>query len=122
VTLSFTPPGAGEYLDTLIIRADYAEEYRIPLSGAGINDPVGIPGSKLSGPDVSVRNGNISVSGAPANSLIRVYNLHGQALITQTVTSDVEILKTASFPRGIYIVLVKDSNKGLQPLVKKVAL
>jgi predicted outer membrane repeat protein len=40
VTLSFTPPDSGEFLDTLIIRAAYAEEYRIPLSGAGFTPVV----------------------------------------------------------------------------------
>jgi hypothetical protein len=40
VTLSFTPAAAQEYLDTLIVRADYAEEYRIPLSGTGFKPAV----------------------------------------------------------------------------------
>jgi hypothetical protein len=40
-----------------------------------------------------------------------VYNLQGQSLKTQTVTSDTEILKTAAFPRSVYIVVV-NKDKG----------
>ncbi|MDR0681444.1 MAG: hypothetical protein LBG15_06315 [Dysgonamonadaceae bacterium] len=40
VTLSFTPQAVQEYLDTLIVRAAYAEEYCIPLSGVGFKPVV----------------------------------------------------------------------------------
>jgi hypothetical protein len=40
VTLSFTPLSVQAYLDTLIVRAEYAEECRIPLSGTGFKPVV----------------------------------------------------------------------------------
>ncbi|MDR2627615.1 MAG: hypothetical protein LBC40_06250 [Dysgonamonadaceae bacterium] len=113
VTLSFTPPGGGEFPDTLVIRADYAEEYRIPLSGTGIN-PTGIdvPGVETGrAPSLQVRNGDIGVGPAAVGSLIRLYNLQGQAGKTQAVTSDAEILTTTSLPRGLYIVEVNNLKR-----------
>jgi predicted outer membrane repeat protein len=114
VTLLFTPSAVGEYLDTLIVQADYAAEYRIPLSGTGINDDVAIQNVKTATPQVSVRNGNIVVSRIAASNRISVYNLHGQLVKMQTATSDAEILKTASFPHGAYIVVIKDKQEILK--------
>jgi hypothetical protein len=103
VSLSFTPPGAGEYVDTLIIRAACTDEYRIPLSGTGTGD-VAIRETKAATPQVWVRKGDIVVSQLAAGSRISVYNLHGRLVKTQTATSNVEILNTAAFPHGVYIV------------------
>ncbi|MDR2086819.1 MAG: T9SS type A sorting domain-containing protein [Dysgonamonadaceae bacterium] len=120
VTLTFTPTAAQTYLDTLIVRAAYADEYRIPLSGSGISG-VAIPVTKAAAATfVSVRDRNIVVSQAPVGSLIRVYNLHGKALKTQAVTSNVETLKTASLPKSVYIVVVNNDNQEI--LRKKVVL
>jgi hypothetical protein len=122
VILSFTPPGVQEYTDTLIVRTDYAEEYRIPLSGTGLN-PTGIERvaeTRHASPLLLSRNGDIIISGASAGSQISVYNLHGQLIKTQTATSEVEILKTASFPRGVYIVTLRNDRQEI--LKRKVVL
>jgi hypothetical protein len=119
VTLSFTPAAVQEYLDTLIVRADYAEEYRIPLSGTGTSN-VAISGPQAASPSLSVRNGDIVVSHASTGSRIFVYNLQGQALKMQTVMSDAEILETASFPRGVYIVAIRNDKQEI--LKRKVVL
>jgi hypothetical protein len=57
---------------------------------------------------LQTRDGNIVVSNASIGSRISVYNLQGQALKTQTAASGTEILETASFPRGVYIVVVNE--------------
>ncbi|MDR1222118.1 MAG: T9SS type A sorting domain-containing protein [Tannerella sp.] len=119
VTLSFTPAAAQEYLDTLIVRADYAEEVRISLSGTGTSN-VAISGPQAASPSLSVRNGDIVVSRASTGNRIFVYNLQGQALKVQTVTSDAEILETASFPRGVYIVSLWNDKQEI--LKRKVVL
>jgi hypothetical protein len=49
-----------------------------------------------------------------------VYNLHGQVVKTQTATSGEEILKTASLPRGVYIVAIQNGQG--ESLRGKVAL
>ncbi|MDR2680381.1 MAG: T9SS type A sorting domain-containing protein, partial [Tannerella sp.] len=118
VVLSFSPATAQEYLDTLVVQADYAEEYRIPLSGTGANptgigsvDGPGVESRRATSLQVSVRNGDIIVSQATAGSKVSIYNLQGQLLITQRVASDAEILETKSFPRGVYIVTVNELRR-----------
>jgi hypothetical protein len=71
-------------------------------------------------PVVTVKEGDIVVSQAPQGSSIQVYNLQGVALKTQTVSSDIEVLKTGSFPQSVYIVLVNDQKQVI--LKKKVLL
>jgi hypothetical protein len=66
------------------------------------------------------RNGDIIVTGASAGSQIRVYNLHGQLVKTQTATSEVETLRTATFPRGVYIVTLRNDRQEI--LKRKVVL
>jgi hypothetical protein len=109
LTLSFAPQTAGEHLDTLIVRADYANEYRIPLSGTG-SETVGIDRVVETLHATSLR-GNIIVTGATPGSRVSVYNLAGQALKTQTVSSNAEIIETSSFPQSIYIVVVDDNGQ-----------
>ncbi|MDR2621347.1 MAG: T9SS type A sorting domain-containing protein [Dysgonamonadaceae bacterium] len=115
VVLSFTPSAAQIYTDTLIVRTNYAEVRRIPLSGIGIN-PTGIGDVVETGraPSLHVKNSDIVVTHAAAGSRIEVYNLQGQLLKTQTVAADTEILETASFPRGVYIVAVNDRQEILK--------
>ncbi|MDR2622058.1 MAG: T9SS type A sorting domain-containing protein, partial [Dysgonamonadaceae bacterium] len=56
-------------------------------------------------------NGDIVVTGATAGSKVSIYNLQGHLLKTQTVTAGTEILETAGFPRGVYIVAVDDLRR-----------
>jgi hypothetical protein len=130
-TVSFTPPAALSYSNALIVRADSALDLRIPLDGNGL-DLVPAPAlspqqtTAISGPEaattpaLSVKDGNIIVSGAPAGSSIQVYNLQGQSLKAQAVTSNVEILKTEALPQSVYVVLVNDKNQEI--LKQKVVL
>jgi hypothetical protein len=120
VTLAFHPQTVAEYKDTLIVHAAYAVEYSIPVSGEGISGGVAIPVQETTTPAVLVRNGDIILSHAPAGSLISIYNLYGQLVKTQFVTSGVEILKTASLPRSIYMVVVRDDNREI--LKRKITL
>jgi hypothetical protein len=96
VTLSFTPAAAQEYVDTLIVKADYATEYRIPLSGTGFTTTT-TNLSAVSSQDaatVTVENGNIVVRNVPVGSTVKVYNLQGQPV------------SSTSLPHGVYIVVV----------------
>jgi hypothetical protein len=123
VTLSFTPSALQGYKDTLIVRSDYAEVYRIPLSGTGV-DATGIDRvvETLHATSVQMagKEGNIVVYGAAPGSRVSVYNLQGQVVKTQAVTSSEEILETAGLPRGVYIVAVR--NDGQVILRQKVVL
>jgi hypothetical protein len=126
ITISFTPVNAIEYPNTLIVQAEEAENFKIELFGTGTNGPLppvpptpaaspqqatAISGPETAAPALSVKDGDIIVSRAPAGSSIQVYNLQGKALKTQTVSSGTEILNTASFPRSVYIVLVNDRKE-----------
>jgi hypothetical protein len=110
VTVSFSPSAAVDYVDTLIVLADYAREYRVPLRGTG-TDPAGISGVSGLQPSVSVRQGDIVVSHVSLGSVVSVYNLHGRLVKTQRVTSDVETLKTSGLPHSVYVVVVRDSRE-----------
>jgi hypothetical protein len=134
VTLSFNPERDGPFEATLFVKADYADTKPIKLFGESIiltpvppipdlspQQTTAISGQEVAAaPIVSTKDGNITVSGAPVGSSIQVYNLHGQSLKAQTVTSNVEILKTASLPQSVYVVLVNDKNQEI--LRKKVVL
>jgi hypothetical protein len=130
VAVSFFPKAAGvSYTDSLIVFARYAENHYILLLGDGstlvpspsLRRATAISDTEAAtAPALSVKDGDIIVSRAPAGSSIQVYNLQGQALKTQTVTSDAEILKTASFPGNVYVVLVNDKNQEI--LRQKVVL
>jgi hypothetical protein len=123
VTLTFAPISVGEFRDTLIVQADYADDLLIPLYGIGtesravqylsvLQQATAISGTEaVTVPTLSVKEGDIIVSRAPVGSSIQVYNLQGQALKTQTVASDTEILTTASFPQNVYIVVVNDQKQ-----------
>jgi hypothetical protein len=124
VTVSFTPQRDGEFTATLFVSADYVHSFDIALKGIGVEE-LASPAPALSPqqttaisgqattetPIVSAKDGNITVSGAPVGSSIQLYNLHGQSLKAQTVTSNVEILKTATLPRSVYVVVVNDKNQ-----------
>jgi hypothetical protein len=130
VTLSFSPTEINEYEATLIVHAEGAADLEIPVSGTGIPESsapqlspqqaTAISGTVAAAPALSVKDGDIVVSRVPAGSSIQVYNLQGQPLKTQSAVSDVEILKTASFPRSIYIVVVNGDKKEI--LKQKVVL
>jgi hypothetical protein len=122
VTIAFAPDNSEVYNDTLIVRALYADDLLIPLTGKGTFPPpiaslspqqaTAISGlDAATTPFLSVKEGDIVVSRAPAGSSIQVYNLQGKTLKTQIVSSDIEILKTAPFPRSVYIVLVNDKKQ-----------
>jgi hypothetical protein len=133
VTVSFTPNDEGEFGEAWL-RA-YADEaipnpLEIALSGWGVassapslspQQATALSAAEAStAPVVSVKEGNIVVSQAPQGGSIQVYNLQGVALKTQTVSSDIEVLKTGSLPRSVYIVLVNDQKQVI--LKKKVVL
>jgi hypothetical protein len=130
VTLSFTPLDEDEYRADLLVQADNAQLLPIPLFGIGIaaSAPQLAPqqataisaGEVAEAPVLSVREGDIIVSRAPAGSSIQVYNLQGQPLKTQVVASEVEVLNTAAFPKSVYIVLVNDQKQVI--LRKKVLI
>jgi hypothetical protein len=118
VTLSFTPNAAGVVSDTLIVKALFADDYTIPLTGGGVSaqaqspqQVTAIAGTEAAAAVVSVKEGNIVVSGAPVGSSVQVYNLAGQSLKTQPVASGAEVLQTASFPRSVYIVVVNNEKQ-----------
>jgi hypothetical protein len=67
-----------------------------------------------------VKEGAIVVSNAPINSRISLYNLQGSTLLIREATSNEEILKTSSLPRGVYILAVRN-DKG-EILKRKVVL
>jgi hypothetical protein len=120
-TLAFAPDAADtDFTNTLIVQADYAVDLKVPLLGFGIDasapslspqQATAISGPAAAAPALSVREGEIVVSHAPAGSSIEVYNLAGQSLKTQAVASDTEVLKTASLPQSVYIVLVNDRDQ-----------
>jgi hypothetical protein len=128
VLLSFTPPNTGHFTNTLVVSSDYVADLLIPLEGDGVAAPslspkqaTAIAGTKATAaPAVSVKDGRITVSGAPDGSSIQVYSLQGQSLQTQAVTSLVETLQTASLPKSVYIVVVNNDNQEI--LRKKVVL
>jgi hypothetical protein len=62
-------------------------------------------------PSLQIENGEIVITGAAAGSLVKDYNMQGQLVKTQTAVSNTEILHTATFPRGVYIVTVNDLKK-----------
>jgi hypothetical protein len=119
LTLSFNPNAVGTFNDTLVVHALYADDYFIPVTGTGFHWPSLSPQQATAisavetgrAPSLQVREGDIIVSQAPAGSSIQVYNLQGQSLKTQAVASDVEVLKTAAFPKSVYIVLVNDRKE-----------
>jgi hypothetical protein len=119
VTVTFSPLAVVEYKDTLIVRAAYADAYRIPLVGTGILG-TGLSVPQESGIYLSVKEGAIVVHSAPVNSRIVLYSLQGVATLAQTVTSNEEILKTSGLPHGVYILAVRN-DKG-EILKKKVVL
>jgi hypothetical protein len=117
VVLAFFPKDETEYIDTLIVKADYATDLKIPLYGNGVEaspapqlSPSAVSGAEKAAAQLSVKKGDIVVSGAPTGSTLRVYNLQGQALKRQTVTSDKETLKMQSLPQSVYIVVVDDNG------------
>jgi hypothetical protein len=113
ITVAFAPPEEGDFENALIVHTTDAEDLKIPLTGSGerVTAPQPVSGTERAmAPVVSVREGELLVSLAPAGSSIQVYNLQGQVLKTLVSTSGlVEILKTASFPQSVYIV-IKDSR------------
>jgi hypothetical protein len=82
--------------------------------------PVALSNPETAAVSVSVRYGNITVSGASAGSTVKVYNLQGQLLKTQQVSAEVEVLKTAAWPKGIYVVVVDGDQQ--EVLKEKVVL
>jgi hypothetical protein len=127
VTLSFTPTEEAWYDDYLIVHADYADDYYFPLYGEGVfsklrgaTQATAISTQEMATASVSVKNGDITIFQAPAGSTVKVYNLQGQLLKTQPVSSDVEILETAAWPKGIYLVVLKDDQQEI--LKQKVIL
>jgi hypothetical protein len=122
VIVSFTPNAPYSYSGKLWAYANYADSVSLDLEGYGkaaaqpqqapqqatAIDRVAETGNV---PSLLTRDGDIIVSGAPAGSVIQVYNLQGATLKTQTVASDVEVLNTAAFPKSVYIVLVNDRNE-----------
>jgi hypothetical protein len=129
VTVSFSPE-EGPAENTLFVKALYADSISILLTGTievipapapSLRRATAISGTEAAAtPALSVKDGNIIVSRAPVGSSIQVYSLQGQALKTQTVASDAEVLNTVSFPGSVYIVLVNDKNQEI--LRQKVVL
>jgi hypothetical protein len=122
VVVSFTPSSKDPFEGALWVHAEDAQQDgHIELRGEGVAAaaPALSPqqttaiaaGEASAAPVVSVLDGNIVVSKAPAGSAIEVYNLNGQALKSLNVASDTEIVKTASFPKSVYIVLVNDKKQ-----------
>jgi hypothetical protein len=127
VNLSFTPIDAEPYENYLIVKADYATDYEISLSGTGISSALrgatqatAISTQEAVATTLSVKNGDITVSKASVGSTVKVYNLQGQLLKTQQVSAEVEVLKTAAWPKGIYVVVVESDQQ--EVLKEKVAL
>jgi hypothetical protein len=132
VNVAFSPEEEGDFFGTLVVQTKGADPLNIELIGNSISSASPVPAlspqqaTAISGQEVAkaptllVTEGNVVVSGAPAGSSIRVYNLQGQALTTQTATSSTEILQTASFPRSGYVVVVNNDNGEI--LRKKVTL
>jgi hypothetical protein len=127
VILSFSPTATESYTDTLIVKADYANSYSIPLSGTGApalrgaTQATAISKAETAvATTLSVKYGDITVSGTSAGSSVKVYNLQGQLLKTQQVSAEVEVLKTAAWPKGIYVVTVDGDQQEI--LKQKVVL
>jgi hypothetical protein len=118
VTLSFTPVAPGEYRDTLLVNATGANEYSIPLNGTGI-EASAISKVAAAAIGLSVNAGTFVVSHAPVGSTVKVYDLYGQLLKTQPVTSDIEILETAAWPKSIYVVVVEEGQQEIFKLKTK---
>jgi hypothetical protein len=121
VTVSFTPIDETPVSAELIATAAKSAGAFIELSGNGVESSApalspqqttALSATEAStAPKVSVLEGDIVVSKAPEGSSVIVYNLQGQALKTQGVASDKEVVKTASFPKNVYIVLVNDKKQ-----------
>jgi hypothetical protein len=124
VIIAFSPAVDGRIENTLIVQARDAADLTIDLSGDGVG--VAVPSvpqqapqqaTAISGPEVakapalSVKNGDIVVSGAPIGSSIQVYNLQGTQLKAQSVVSSTETLQTAAFPHSVYVVVVDNDSR-----------
>jgi hypothetical protein len=128
VILAFKPTTIGSANDQLTVHAKYADDYPIRLSGRGVSSALrgatqatAIATQEAVGAtSLAVKNGNIIVSGASAGSTAKVYNLQGQLLKTQQVSAEVEVLKTAAWPKGIYVVTVDGDQQ--EVLKEKVVL
>jgi hypothetical protein len=129
LTVSFTPDRADYIENKIVVRSPYADDFEIQLTGEGEETSPALAPQQttaLSGreavaaPSVSVKAGEIAVSGAPVGSSIRVYDLQGKALQTRAVTSLMETLKTATLPKSVYVVIVNNDKQEI--LKQKVVL
>jgi hypothetical protein len=128
LTVAFTPNSEDIFDGKLLVCAAYTEGVDVTLTGSGAAAQALSPrqataisgGAAAAVPSVSVKGGGITVSQAPAGSSIEVYNLQGQRLKTQAVTSGVETVKTAQLPKSVYIVVVNGSKQEI--LKQKVVL